>query len=169
MTNVIGMLLIAAMLSPAAASAQDWLQWRGPHGTGAATQARPPVTWSKQGHNIRWKTPIPGAGHSSPVIWADRIFVTTHGCTDKAHRERRSTAPPAAQHPTLGGPRVSGQCTTWYASFSASLPAWAPDALLHCQTITRSRIRLHHVLSSNSIWTTQNSQLTTRVEPHERA
>ena len=52
-----------------------WPQWRGPSGTGVAPHADPPVEWSED-KNIRWKVPLPGKGHSTPVIWGDRIFLT---------------------------------------------------------------------------------------------
>ncbi len=53
-----------------------WTQWRGPQGSGFSPTANPPVTWSEN-KNIRWKTPIPGRGHSSPVIWDNLLFITT--------------------------------------------------------------------------------------------
>ncbi len=53
-----------------------WPQWRGPLFTGEAPYGDPPVRWSESS-NIRWKTPIPGLGHATPVIWGDRIFVLT--------------------------------------------------------------------------------------------
>jgi len=52
-----------------------WPQWRGPLGTGAAPRADPPVTWSET-ENVRWKVVLPGKGHSSPVVWGGRVFVT---------------------------------------------------------------------------------------------
>lgn len=55
---------------------QNWGQWRGPKATGASETADPPIRWSET-ENIRWKTLIPGLGHSSPVVWGDRVFVTT--------------------------------------------------------------------------------------------
>jgi outer membrane protein assembly factor BamB len=67
------LLLLPTLLSPLAA--EDWPQWRGPH-NGVAPAAKPPVKWSAT-ENIAWKTPIEGAGHSSPVIAGDRIFLTT--------------------------------------------------------------------------------------------
>ncbi len=57
-------------------SAQNWPQFRGPMGTGEAPGANPPVEWSETS-NIRWKIPLPGLGHASPVVWGDRIFVLT--------------------------------------------------------------------------------------------
>jgi outer membrane protein assembly factor BamB len=53
-----------------------WPQWRGPLATGVAPDANPPVEWG-EGKNIRWKVPIPGRGLSSPIVWKDRIFLTT--------------------------------------------------------------------------------------------
>jgi outer membrane protein assembly factor BamB len=55
--------------------AAHWNQWRGPLGTGVAVDAKPPVEWSLK-KNIRWKTELPGKGHSSPVLADDRVFVT---------------------------------------------------------------------------------------------
>ena len=54
---------------------QDWPQWRGPTGGGTA-EGPYPDRWSPTEH-IAWKTEIPGKGHSSPVVWGDRVFVTT--------------------------------------------------------------------------------------------
>src|SRR6516225_7454521 len=54
----------------------NWAQWRGPLATGVGPNANPPVNWSEN-KNIRWKVAVPGKGHSTPVIWGDRIFLTT--------------------------------------------------------------------------------------------
>ncbi|MBP87591.1 MAG: hypothetical protein CMJ64_12845 [Planctomycetaceae bacterium] len=59
-------------------AADNWPQWRGPLATGEAPDADPPVAWNEEeGTGIRWKTEIPGRGHSTPVVWGDRIFLTT--------------------------------------------------------------------------------------------
>ena len=56
----------------------NWPQFRGPYATGVADGQDPPITWDvKEGTNVRWKTPIPGLGHSCPVVWGDRVFLTT--------------------------------------------------------------------------------------------
>jgi outer membrane protein assembly factor BamB len=69
--------LLGAHAEPSGAQAQhDWPQWRGPLGTGVAPAANPPVTWSDN-KNIRWKTALPGKGHSTPIVWGERIFLTT--------------------------------------------------------------------------------------------
>ncbi len=53
----------------------SWPQWRGPLATGAAPLASPPLEWSET-DNVRWKTALPGHGHSTPIVWGDRLFVT---------------------------------------------------------------------------------------------
>jgi outer membrane protein assembly factor BamB len=58
-----------------------WPHWRGPVGDGVAPGAAP-TTWNDT-TNVAWKVEIPGRGHSSPVIWGDRIFVTTAVPTGK--------------------------------------------------------------------------------------
>jgi outer membrane protein assembly factor BamB len=52
-----------------------WPQWRGPLGTGVAPHADPPVEWN-EGKNIRWKIALPGKGHSTPIVWGGRVFIT---------------------------------------------------------------------------------------------
>ena len=57
---------------------QNWPSFRGPSATGIAAGFATPVNWDIDlSKNILWKTPIPGLGHSSPVIWGNYIFVTT--------------------------------------------------------------------------------------------
>ena len=55
-----------------------WSSFRGDHAAGVADSQNLPSEWDgEKGTNIKWKTGIPGLAHSSPVIWDDRIFVTT--------------------------------------------------------------------------------------------
>jgi len=72
--------LALVLLLPLAARAGDWPGWRGPRGDGTSDETNVPLRWSKA-ENIAWKVPIPGTGHSSPVVWGDRIFLTT--CLEK--------------------------------------------------------------------------------------
>ena len=71
---------ILAMSAAAALAGQEkspgnWPHWRGPHHTGVA-EADVPLTWSDTA-NVRWKVEIPGRGMSTPVVWGDRLFLTT--------------------------------------------------------------------------------------------
>jgi outer membrane protein assembly factor BamB len=56
----------------------DWPSFRGREASGASDKQNLPDTWSPAtGENILWRTPIPGLAHSSPIVWADTIFVTS--------------------------------------------------------------------------------------------
>lgn len=60
------------------AQAQNWPQFRGPSASGVAEGRPAAVNWNaEKSLNTRWKTAIPGLGHSSPVVWGNKIFVTT--------------------------------------------------------------------------------------------
>lgn len=57
---------------------QNWPSFRGLNASGVANGQKPPTVWDvEKGINLRWKTPIPGLGHSCPIVWEDRIYVTT--------------------------------------------------------------------------------------------
>lgn len=65
----------------------NWPGFRGLNADGTAEHYPTPVSWDiDKSINIKWKTAIPGLGHSSPVIWENRIFITTAVC-DKAEPE----------------------------------------------------------------------------------
>lgn len=59
-------------------SVGSWPSFRGPNASGVADGQKLPDTWNiKTGENIRWRVPIPGLAHSSPIVWGEHIFVTT--------------------------------------------------------------------------------------------
>ena len=58
---------------------QNWPSFRGENANGISEGSPTPVSWNaSDSRTIKWKTPIPGLGHSSPVIWGDRVFVTSN-------------------------------------------------------------------------------------------
>jgi outer membrane protein assembly factor BamB len=58
--------------------AENWPSFRGPGARGVTESSALPVFWNVEtGANVAWKTVIPGLGLSSPIVWEDRIFVTT--------------------------------------------------------------------------------------------
>src|SRR5438093_13781325 len=98
-------LILACLLAGEAGSERGgvearyaWPQWRGPLGTGVAPGAQPPIEWSETKH-IRWKTAVPGKGHSTPIVWGERIFLTTAIPYGDAVKPRFHTRPVA--HDTL--------------------------------------------------------------------
>ena len=65
------------MNNAAAAGTINWPQFRGPNASGVSEDAAP-VTWNvESGENIKWQTPIPGLGHACPIIWENRVYLTT--------------------------------------------------------------------------------------------
>lgn len=58
------------------APAQNWPCWRGPNGDGTCIETNLPVQWDSV-TNIVWKSKVPGTGHSSPIIWEDKLFTLT--------------------------------------------------------------------------------------------
>ena len=73
------LLLILALLLSGRSFGQDnnWPQFRGHRANGIGS-GRPPLEWDvESGNNIAWQTPLPGLGHSSPIVWNDRVFLTT--------------------------------------------------------------------------------------------
>lgn len=68
---------LPALPNPAAKTG-SWPSFRGTEASGVADGQNLPDTWNVQsGINIRWSTAIPGLSHSSPIVWGDRLFVTT--------------------------------------------------------------------------------------------
>lgn len=98
-------MLWVLLLSAVAALPHDhWPQFRGPEGAGIADDPRLPDRWSER-ENVVWKTDIPGLGWSSPVVWGDRVFVTS--VTPMVEQEKpkigiyldgRRTTPPPGEH-----------------------------------------------------------------------
>ena len=81
MRNPLAALLLALCFSSvglAGGEAAHWPQFRGPQASGQTHGAAAPTRWNVEtGENLRWKTALPGLGLSSPVVWGDRIFLTT--------------------------------------------------------------------------------------------
>jgi outer membrane protein assembly factor BamB len=74
MKRFAAVILIIASFS--LAYAENWPSWRGPGALGISTEPGIPAKWDLS-KNIKWKVEVPGLGHSSPIVWGDRIFVTT--------------------------------------------------------------------------------------------
>ena len=98
----VGMLIVAS--SAVGAEFEDrashqWHQWRGPQANGVAPHGNPPSEWAAE-TNIKWKTPIPGRGSASPIVWDDRIFLLTAvdtGRSDEAVEQTGAEEPVAEQ------------------------------------------------------------------------
>jgi outer membrane protein assembly factor BamB len=72
------LLLIFLTLARPAGAQTNWPSFRGPDAAGLAPGTATATIWNvKKSENILWKRPIPGLGHSSPIVWGDRLFITT--------------------------------------------------------------------------------------------
>jgi len=74
----LGFALLLLSLLTSSALGQNWPGFRGPNASGVADGSRPPISWSiEKAQNVRWKTAIPGLSHSSPIVWANKVFLIT--------------------------------------------------------------------------------------------
>jgi len=97
-TSLALLLMLVAVAMVQAQSDAHWPQWRGPFFNGMA-RGDAPTVWSDT-KNIKWKAEIPGRGFSTPVMWGDRIFLTTAIPSGKA---AEAPAPAPAEGRRAGG------------------------------------------------------------------
>jgi outer membrane protein assembly factor BamB len=82
----------AIIAGPETNTHRFWPHWRGPLANGVAPHANPPVEWSEK-RNVRWKIELPGKGHSSPIVFGERIYVMSAVPVGAAREPVHDTAP----------------------------------------------------------------------------
>jgi outer membrane protein assembly factor BamB len=127
----LGVLLSCVAIAPAA----NWPRFRGPNGAGIAADKNIPVKWSEK-EGILWKTALPGVGHSSPVVWGDRLFLES-----ATPQERVLLCVDVSDGKILWQKSIPGTTTRKHPknSFASSTPAtdgqrayaifWTPDKI----------------------------------------
>lgn len=75
-TRRILLIVVASLVTASTTRAEDWPYFRGPGRQGISQEKGVPTQWSATS-NVKWKTPIPGEGWSSPIVFGDNLFVTT--------------------------------------------------------------------------------------------
>jgi outer membrane protein assembly factor BamB len=105
--SLIALTAVVLVNGSASADPAHWPQWRGPFFNGVARTAAP-VEFSDT-KNIKWKIPIPGRGFSTPVIWGNRIFLTTAAPTGKVAQPAAEQSQNLAQNPAQNPARNSGE------------------------------------------------------------
>ena len=91
--------LACALAVSAVVHADDWPHWRGPNTSGVSAETGLPVEWSAKS-GVAWTASIPGLGISSPIVWRDRVYVTSQigsGVARPGPRRVRSRWDEAAQ------------------------------------------------------------------------
>jgi outer membrane protein assembly factor BamB len=116
----LGLVLFLATQTPLLA--ENWPQWRGPTGSGISTEKNLPSKWTGT-DNVAWKAKLAGLGVSTPVIWGDRIFVTS---------QVGASARRPGNHPTMvqgGDPAAAGEAPLGGAAGAAKAAGSGPDAV----------------------------------------
>ena len=104
MLSTLTAFLAPVLLATAALGAQEnWPQWRGPDGNGVSAAEGLPTNWS-QTENVVWATALPSWSGGTPVIWGDRVFVTSASEAGSV----TSTAPAEQPSQSRGGGRDPG-------------------------------------------------------------
>lgn len=119
---------LAGHLVLAACSASDanWPQFRGHHATGIGS-GQPPTSWDvESGRNIEWKATVPGLGHSAPVVWNKRVYLTTALSSD-------DDAPSVSTGWLGGGGESAADTGTWTwqvlcLDLTTGKPLWTRNA-----------------------------------------
>jgi outer membrane protein assembly factor BamB len=95
------------VLSCTTLSADNWPAWRGPHGTGVTTETNLPERWNQR-ENLAWEAPLRGAGVSSPVAFAGRVFVTAQEGTGVRRDGNHPSLVQGADRATSGERTLTG-------------------------------------------------------------
>ncbi len=74
----LGLLVFGLLLAAVPARAENWPQWRGPRGNGTSNETNLPTRFGPR-QNVLWRLPLPGPAGATPVVWEDRIFLTSVG------------------------------------------------------------------------------------------
>ena len=108
------------------ASAQEWTRFRGPNGQGHSNAKNVPVKWTQS--DYLWTADLPGTGHSSPVIWGDKLFIT---CCDQKQAKASVLALSTADGKTLWKKdyQLADSRMNALNSYAASTPAVDKDRI----------------------------------------
>lgn len=112
------LLTVTASVAGPTFAADDWPHFRGPRGDGHAEGAELPLEWSET-KNVTWKVPVPGRGHSSPVISGNRVWLTTAIVEELTEEEEQARL---AKLPTNSrGIRIAGSLSLRALCFDTTM------------------------------------------------
>lgn len=99
--------LAVGHLAQAAPADQNWGQWRGPLQNGIAPKANPPTEWSES-KNVKWKVPLAGEGHATPIVWDNLVFIQVAVPAEKKPEANLNFTPQFAGLPQQQPPATPG-------------------------------------------------------------
>ena len=125
-------ILVASLLLPSVAFAQEWSRFRGPNGSGVNPTATVPATWTSD--DYRFAVPVPGRGHSSPVLWSQRLFLVA---ADPASGQRTMLCYDALTGEKLWSREFPGTTHKKHRknSFATSTPAVDAERVYACWAV----------------------------------
>ena len=141
-----GTLLVFAACATTFVFADDWPSWRGPAGNGHSKESNLPTKWDAK--SVLWKKELPGEGQSSPVIWGERIFLTT--ALDKGKKrvvvcvDRRTGNIQWERESWAGVPEPSHPMNGWASATCACdgerVIAFFGKGGMHCYTVEGEKV-----------------------------
>jgi outer membrane protein assembly factor BamB len=140
----LGLVAMGSKLVAAVGSGQgtyNWPQWRGPAGSGISSERDLPLEWSPT-KNVKWKTKLPGKGHSSPIVWGNRLFITTEiegGVVEGAQAVRHVRNGQEYRHPDAVGADREHELRLLCVDVETGKVLW--DRTLHQGTVYDDRHR----------------------------
>src|SRR5258708_5949926 len=149
-------LLSFLALVPGVGAQTNWPSFRGPNAIGIAAGAACPTIWNtEKSENILWKSPIPGLGHSSPIVWGDRLFVTTAVNQSK-------TAP--LKVGLYGEPDHDSRMLEW--GFASSPIIYNGCVFLQCDVLTNGFVAALKIATGHEVWRTRRDDTGTWSTPN---
>lgn len=153
---------VLAMIMLSGTQAQEWTRFRGPNGQGLTEGTGIPTQWSEA--DYAWKTVLPQGGHSSPVIWGNRVFIT---CSDKPHATSTLLALNAETGRILWQKeyRLTKYPMNALNTYAASTPAVDAEAVYVLWTTTAqfTLVKLDH--SGNELWKKEYGPINSKHGP----
>ncbi len=142
-------IILITLTLASCAFAQEWSRFRGPNGAGVAGQINIPLQFTEK--DYLWKIALPGPGHSSPVLWGDRIFLT---CCDPQTATRIILCLSAADGGTLWKREYESKSFRQHGdnSFAASSPAADADQVYVCWHVPESYVLVVLDHSGKEVW-----------------
>ncbi len=168
----VGLCLLASPLHAAGPADEYWPNWRGPLDKGVAPAGDPPLEWSET-LNVRWKVSIPGEGSGSPIVWGDRVFITSAVDTGEPSGGGDADSGNVYSYDVFAFRRSDGELL-WQRSAKREVPhegrhqtgTWASNSAVtdgeHLYAYFGSRGLFAYDLEGNLLWETDLGDMRTR-------